>query len=177
LSSAPSGALVSTVKPDSAAAQAGLKAGDVILKYNGISIADAGQLSAQVSMATPGDTATLALWRDGQPLTLAVSIGSATPATAADRNSADQPGLGLALRPLTPDERSRAGVTEGLVVEDARGRAAEAGIQPGDLVLSVTGTPVQSVAQLRELVQTQDKQIALLIQRGDNRLFVAVSQG
>jgi serine protease Do len=177
LSSAPSGALVSTVEPDSAAAQAGLKAGDVILKYNGISIADAGQLSAQVSMATPGDIATLALWRDGQPLSVAVSIGSPTPVTADDRDPANQPGLGLALRPLTPDERSRAGVTEGLVVEDARGRAAEAGIQPGDLVLSVDGTPVQSVAQLRELVHTQDKQIALLIQRGDNRLFVAVSHG
>lgn len=68
--------------------------------YNGISIADAGQLSAQVSMATPGDTATLALWRDGQPLTVAVSIGSATPVTADDRDPADQPGLGLALRPL-----------------------------------------------------------------------------
>jgi serine protease Do len=51
------------------------------------------------------------------------------------------------------------------------------GIQPGDLVLSVDGTPVQSVAQLRELVHTQDKQIAQLIQRGDNRLFVAVSHG
>jgi len=177
LSSAPSGALVSTVEPDSAAAQAGLKAGDVILKYNGISIADAGQLSAQVSMATPGDTATLALWRDGQPVTVAASIGSATPATADDGDPADQPPLGLALRPLTPDERSRAGITEGLVVEDARGRAAEAGIQPGDLVLSVDGTPVQSVAQLRELVHTQDKQIALLIQHGDNRLFVAVSPG
>jgi len=61
--------------------------------------------------------------------------------------------------------------------KDAQGRAAEAGIQPGDVVLSVDGTPVQSVAQLRKMVQEHDKQIALLIQRGDARLFVPVTLG
>ncbi len=63
------------------------------------------------------------------------------------------------------------------MVEDAQGRAAEAGIQPGDVVLSVDGTPVQSVAQLREMVRKHDKQIALLIQRGEDRLFVPVTLG
>jgi serine protease Do len=63
------------------------------------------------------------------------------------------------------------------VVEDAQGRAAEAGIQPGDVVLSVDGTPVQSVEQLRKMVRDHDKQIALLIQRGDARLFVPVTLG
>jgi serine protease Do len=63
------------------------------------------------------------------------------------------------------------------VVEDAQGRAAEAGIQPGDVVLSVDGTPVQTVAQLRKMVKDHDKQIALLIQRGDARLFVPVTLG
>jgi serine protease Do len=85
--------------------------------------------------------------------------------------------LGLSLRPLKPEERQQAGVSGGLVVEDAQGRAAEAGIQPGDVVLSVDGTPVQSVAQLRKMVQEHDKQIALLIQRGENRLFVPVTLG
>jgi serine protease Do len=63
------------------------------------------------------------------------------------------------------------------MVEDAQGRAAEAGIQPGDVVLSVDGTAVQSVAQLRKMVQQHDKQIALLIQRGDARVFVPVTLG
>jgi serine protease Do len=53
----------------------------------------------------------------------------------------------------------------------------EAGIQPGDVVLSVDGTPVQSVAQLRKMVQEHDKQVALLIQRGNSRLFVPVTLG
>ena len=62
-------------------------------------------------------------------------------------------------------------------MEEASGRAAEAGIQQGDVVLSVDGTPVQSVAQLRELVHEHDKQVALLIQRGDSRIFVPVGLG
>ena len=57
------------------------------------------------------------------------------------------------------------------------GRAAEAGIQQGDVVLSVDGTPVQSVAQLRNLVHEHDDQVALLIQRGDSRIFVPVGLG
>ncbi len=63
------------------------------------------------------------------------------------------------------------------MVEEVQGRAAEAGIQPGDVVLSVDGTPVQTVAQLRKMVKDHDKQIALLIQRGDVRLFVPVTLG
>jgi serine protease Do len=45
------------------------------------------------------------------------------------------------------------------------------------VVLSVDGTPVHSVAQLREMVQKHEKQIALLIQRGEARLFVPVTLG
>jgi serine protease Do len=175
---APNGALVAKVEPDSAAAQAGLKAGDVILEFNGNPIVDAGQLSARVGASAPGDKASLQVWRDGKAATMNVTIGSAAPLEAAgtaDANASPQTRLGLALRPLNPEERQQAGVSGGLVVEDAQGRAAEAGIQPGDVVLSVDGTPVQSVAQLRKMVQEHDKQIALLIQRGENRLFVPVT--
>jgi serine protease Do len=83
----------------------------------------------------------------------------------------------LTVRPLNPEERQQAGVAGGLVVEDVQGHAAEAGIQRGDVVLSVDGKPVQSVEQLRKMVQEHDKQVALLIQRGDNRLFVPVTLG
>jgi serine protease Do len=62
-------------------------------------------------------------------------------------------------------------------VERAQGHAAEAGIQEGDVILGVDGTPVESVAQLRKLVQEHHKQVALLIQRGDNRLFVPLAVG
>jgi serine protease Do len=177
---APNGALVAKVEPDSAAAQAGVKVGDVILKFNENPIVDAGQLSARVGSAAPGDKASLEIWRDGKAMTLNVTIGSAGPvevAGTAGGEAAPQTRLGLALRPLNPDERQQAGISGGLVVEEAQGRAAEAGIQPGDVVLSVDGTPVQSIAQLRKLVQEHDKQVALLIQRGNSRLFVPVTLG
>jgi len=177
---APDGALVAKVDPDSAAARAGIKVGDVILKYNGETIVDAGQLSAHVGQAMPGDKATLDVWRDGKTSTLTATIGSASPVTvadAADQGAAGQPRLGLALRPLNPAERQQAGVSGGLLVEQSQGHAADAGIQPGDVVLSVDGTPVDSVAQLRKMIGSRDKQVALLIQRGENRLFVPVSLG
>jgi serine protease Do len=175
----PNGALVAKVVPDSAAAEAGIKVGDVILKFNGTPIIDAGSLSQRVGVATPGQKAEIEVWRNGKTLDMTATIGNAATLAKADDSSGDasQAKLGLALRPLNPEERQQAGVPGGLVVEDAQGRAAEAGIQPGDVVLSVDGTPVQSVEQLRKMVKDHDKQIALLIQRGDARLFVPVTLG
>ena len=177
--SSPAGALVAQVEPDSAAARAGIKAGDVIQKYNGNPIADAGQLSVHVNATAPGEKATLEIMRDGKPMTLTATIGAASAATVAKNGDAGQDGshLGMRLRPLTPDERSQVGVSGGLVVEESSGRAADAGIQQGDVVLSVNGTPVNSVSQLRDLVQKHGDQVALLIQRGDSRIFVPVGLG
>jgi serine protease Do len=84
----------------------------------------------------------------------------------------------LSVRPLTPDERDQAGVNHGLVVEAAQGHAADAGVQQGDVLLAVNGTPVDSVDQLRQAVNSQHGgDVALLIQRGDSRIFVAVNLG
>ena len=176
--SSPAGALVAKVEPDSAAAHAGLKAGDVILKYDGTVIEDSGQLASHVSMSAPGQRVTLEISRDGKPMSLNATVGSARQLTAdnAAGGDSDQSHLGLSVRPLTPEEREQAG-TNGLLVEEAQGRAAEAGIQPGDVLLSVNGTPVQSVAELRGLVHGRDAQIALLIQRGESRIFVPVAVG
>ena len=174
----PNGALVSKIEPDSAAAHAGIEVGDVILKVNDTPIVDAGQLSARIGTASPGDKAALEVWRNGKTLTLTATIGSATTLASAKAGAADAPArLGLALRPLNPEEKSQAGVAGGLVVEDSQGHAADAGIQPGDVVLAVDGNPVQSVAQMRKMVSEHDKQVALLIQRGENRLFVPVTLG
>jgi serine protease Do len=89
----------------------------------------------------------------------------------------EQGKLGLALRPLSPTERQQAGVDGGLMVEASKGHAADAGIQAGDVVLSVDGNPVQSVEQLRKMIGSHDTQVALLIQRGNTRLFVPVGLG
>jgi serine protease Do len=174
---APQGALVAKVEPDSAAAKAGLKPGDVILKFNGTAIPDAGALSVQVSGMAPGQSAQVEIMREGKPLTITATVGSAAHAQLArNEQSTGAPGthLGMSLRPLTSDEQQQLGVQGGLYVQDAQGRAADAGIQQGDVVLSVDGTPVKSVAQLKDLVHQHSDQVALLIQRGDARIFVPV---
>jgi serine protease Do len=178
----PAGALVAKVEPGSAAAEAGVKVGDVIMEYNGKPVVDASQLSMRVNTTAPGERATLTIWRSGKQQTLTAKIRSSTEQVAsADAGTgpgaSEQSQLGLTLRPLTHDERTEAGVANGLVVERAQGHAAEAGIQEGDVILGVDGTPVESVAQLRKLVQEHHKQVALLIQRGDNRLFVPLAVG
>jgi serine protease Do len=177
----PAGALVAKVEPNSPAARSGLKAGDVILKYDGATIGDSGQLAMRVNTTPPGQKATLEIWRDGKALTLTAVIGS--PSGSLTASAAPRPGeqthLGLTVRPLTPSERDQAGITHGLAVQAAQGPAAEAGIQQGDVVLAVNGTPVDSVAQMRELLHKdgKGKEVALLIQRGDNRMFVPVDLG
>ena len=66
---------------------------------------------------------------------------------------------------------------KGLLVEEANGPAARAGIQQGDLLLAVNGTPIQSVEQLRALVAKSGKTMALLIQREEGKIFVPVDLG
>lgn len=174
----PGGALVAKVEPNSAAARAGLHVGDVILKYDGDTVADAASLSMHVNTTAPGSKATLEVWRDGKPITLTATVGSATPLSADNGSTAApvQSHLGLSVRPLTPDERDQSGLTHGLVVEAVHGPAAEAGIQPGDVVLAVNGKPVQSASQLQQLAG-RDDHLALLIQRGEQRLFVPLDLG
>jgi serine protease Do len=174
---APAGALVAKVESGSAAADAGIQPGDVIVEYNGKTVKDAGDLSMRVNTTAPGEKATLTIWRDGESKTVTTKIRSATEETTADNLSSDGGHLGLTVRPLTRDEREQVGIAKGgLVVEGSKGRAAEAGIEPGDVLLGANGTPLESVDQLSKLTHDK-KQIALLVQRGDNRIYVPLSLG
>jgi serine protease Do len=174
----PAGALVSKVDPDSAAARAGLRAGDVILEYNDANLLDAGQLSAAVAMAAPGDSVKMKVWRDGKTVELTAKLGG-VPGKAELVKAAATSGatLGLGVRALTSDEASQSGIASGLLVERVGGAAARAGIQPGDVVLAVDGTAVSNVNQLRGMIGNHQNTVALLIQRGDARIFVPVQLG
>jgi serine protease Do len=178
----PDGALVRNVERGSAADKAGLKSGDVIRKVNGQAIVSGGDLSAIVSVAKPGDRVALDVWRDGKTIQLNATLANANDKAEPDsRNKLAEidkgAKLGLALRPLDPMERRQSGIANGLLIEDAGGPAQVAGIQPGDVLLSVNGKPVNSVEQVRDVVGKSSKSVALLIQRGDDKIFIPVRIG
>jgi serine protease Do len=85
--------------------------------------------------------------------------------------------LGLSLRPLDADERREVGVKEGLVIEQARGPAAAAGVQPGDVLLAINGAPAKDIEQVRAAMAKAGKSVALLIERNGDKIFVPVRLG
>ncbi len=174
----PAGALVSSVEKGGPAAKAGLQPGDVILALNGKEISGSSDLPPRVADLPPGTSARLEVWRDRRRHEIEVRVGEAKDATAVATHEHGAHGrLGLAVRPLTPEERQQAGVKGGVVVEDVQGPAARAGIQPGDVVLALNGTRVANVEQLRGLAAKSDKHVALLVQRGEARIFVPIDLG
>jgi serine protease Do len=177
----PEGALVANVEKGSPADKAGLQTGDVIHKANGEPVVASGDLPAIVNRSRPGDRIPLEVWRRGEKLQLTAQLAKASDKIAKAQNLSDRESgggkLGLALRPLDKAEARQAGVSAGLVVEDVSGRAARAGIEPGDVVLAVNGTPARSIEQMRSIVAKADKSVALLIQRGEDKIFVPVRIG
>jgi serine protease Do len=174
------GALVAKVEPESPAAKAGIKTGDVIVSWNGQPIAESSDLPVLVADTQPGTQASLVVWRAGaqQALTIAVgempadqaSLAAATPAPAQGK-------LGVAVRPLAKDEAKALGSPGGLYVERAAGPAAKAGVRPGDVILGVNGQSVSSPEALKQAIDQAGKHPALLVQRGEARIFVPVEIG
>ena len=173
----PDGALVSSVAPGSAAASAGLKAGDVITEVNGQSVVRSGELSSLIGLSAPGEQVKLKVWRDHAPQEIQAKLGAVEPqgTEVAEADGTVPPGqLGLALRALTREERKQAQVDQGMVVENVAGPAAKAGIEPGDVVLAINGRPVQSLEQVKQVLQSKPKSVALLVQRDGDKIFVPV---
>ncbi|MDH3209116.1 MAG: DegQ family serine endoprotease [Burkholderiaceae bacterium] len=176
----PDGALIASVSPDTAAAGAGLKSGDVITEVNGEPIVRSGDLSSRIGLATPGETVRLKFWRDKSPREISVKLGRAeeNKDTVGEGDSDAQPGqLGLALRALTPEERSRSGLDEGLLVERVSGPSVRAGVVPGDVLVAINGQRVNSIKQVRRVMEQKPKSVALLVERKDGRIFIPVNLG
>jgi serine protease Do len=177
----PEGALVASVEKGSPAEKAGLQPGDVIRKANGQPVVASGDLPAIVRLSTPGDRLQLEVVRQGRKVDLTAQLAAATEklAKAEPREESAAAGgkLGLALRPLQEAEKRQAGIKDGLLVEDVSGAAARAGVEPGDVVLAINGTPAKSVEQARSAIAKSDKSVALLIQRGEDKIFVPVRVG
>jgi serine protease Do len=175
----PEGALVSSVEKGGAAERAGIEPGDVILKLNGQPVTQSNELPAVIAGLAPGTSVKLEVWRQHATREVSVKLAEMEDKRTASNTEHAQAGgkLGLAVRPLTSQEQRQAKTEGGLLVEQARGPAADAGLQQGDIVVAANGVPVSSVADLRNAVEKSKSHIALLVQRGDTRLFVPVRVG
>ena len=176
----PHGALVSQVDAGGPAAKAGIKSGDVVLAANGTPIERSGQLSAVISQMRPGSHAELELWRDRSARKVSVEVEELKETRSAKNDSpAERPGakLGLAVRPLSPEERSAAHLEGGLLVEDVDGPALAAGLRAGDVILGANGQRVANVTELEGIAEKSKRSIALLVNREGTTIFVPLKLG
>ncbi len=177
------GAIISSVEQGSAAERAGLKQGDVIRSFNGQPVQDINALRNRVASVQPGSDATLVVVRDGSQREITVKLDEAASSKSARRGeepaTEDKAALGVSVAPLTPETASRLGVsgdTKGVVVEEVNpdSRAADAGIQPGDVIQQVNRQPVGTVDELRSAVRGSTKPLLVLINREGRNVFLTV---
>jgi serine protease Do len=171
----PRGALIGSVESGGPADKAGMKAGDIIVGVEGRQIERDAEVPSLISGMKPGSTAKIDVWRDRSVKSLTVKIAElqeegATVAQAGEGPQAEN-ALGLTVRPLQPEEKQAAKTEGTLLVEEVSGPAAEAGLQPGDILLGVNGTRVKSAAELQAAAKKSGKTVALLVQRGEAQIF------
>lgn len=171
------GALVAEVEAGGPAAAAGLQPSDIILSYNGKPIRDSIDLPRMVGASKPGSQASLSVWRKGKTEEISVKVGEmaderklATDDVEAKRNRA-----GLVVSPLSAAQKKELDIGSGVLVEEASGPAARAGIEPGDIVLAINNQDVQSPTDFDRLLSDPKKQrIALLVKRRDETHYVSI---
>ncbi|MDR3390786.1 MAG: DegQ family serine endoprotease [Sulfuriferula sp.] len=174
----PEGALIAAIEKGSPAAKAGLKVGDVILKFNNQSINRSIELPTLVADTKPGNTIKLQIWRNRAAQELPVVVGEASDGKTAQgkhTKSGKTPNkIGLVVSDLDKPALEELGINHGIIVEDSDGIAARAGIQPNDVILSVGNTSITSVTQFERIIADAHKNtsVALLIKRDDGTMYI-----
>jgi serine protease Do len=175
----PEGVLIAQVHPQSPAARAGIRRGDVVVAVDGFEVADSNALRYRVATRRPGDMVSVRYWRDGAVQTVPLSVAlppddSRNETTIAGAN----PMQGARVANITPalaDEMQMDLMASGVVVVAIAGAspADRFGFEQGDVIRQINGARIQTVAELRRALDSADAwQIAL--QRGDRLLNLAV---
>ena len=185
----PAGALVGSVMENEPAAKAGVQDGDVIIAVDKKNIDDSAALLRAIADKAPGSTAVLTVWRDGKTQEITVTLGERKTAQAMGKDGGsqkqqDESLLGLSVRPLKKEERKELKIDkdEGLLIVsvDPDKAAAEADLQPGDIILKANQVPVNSPAELSKIVKevgVKRGAVMLQIQRRGDTYFRAVPLG
>jgi serine protease Do len=181
------GGLVSNVEPDSAAARAGVRQGDVIVEVEGRSISDGNELRNVIAGTKPGTTVNLKVIRDGRTETVKATLAELPSKKGEDLSASNDDGggkgkFGMTVQPLTPELAERFELTRGtrgVVITDVdpNGAAADTGLQPGDVIQKVNGRDVASTAELRDSLAaaTESKPALLLVSRDGQSQFVTLT--
>ena len=178
----PIGALVGQVVPDSPAEKAGIKAGDVIIEYNGKEVSQMSMLPAMVAQTPVDEKARVVLVRDGKKETINVVIGKMAEEQALFDSSEDANilDLGLTVQELSPELADSLGIEDvsGLIVTnvDSGSAAAETGIKRGDIIQEINRQQVGSIAEYKKILQQakNKKSILLLVKRDQHTRFVVI---
>ncbi|HEU4851982.1 MAG TPA: DegQ family serine endoprotease [Telluria sp.] len=177
------GVEISLVEPDGPADKAGIKVGDIILKFNGVAIERSSDLRRQVGNTPVGSKAIVTVWRKGAqqdiPVTVVAleddkSARAIKPQTPVPKQAPNE--LGLNVSDLTDAQRKELRVDGGVLVNAAEGAAARVGIRRGDVILQVNSTAVTGAAQFNALVAKLDpkRNVALLVRRDDTSTYVVI---
>ena len=175
----PQGALVGQVMPDSPAAKAGLRSNDVILAFNDQTVGFSSELPPLVGRVRPGKTATVTIIRDGQQQLIEVKIEQLPDnprqnQAATDRSVSNR--LNITVGELSEEQQKN--FDQGVVVQTIEaGPASEAGLEPGDIILSLNNEKILNVKQFSEIMNRlpTGKPLQLLVQRGDAAMFLALT--
>jgi serine protease Do len=181
-----SGALVSSVTVGDPAEKAGLKAGDVIVAVDGVSVADAGDLTRKIGDLLPGVKITLSVWSDGKTVKIPLVLGERN----AEKVAQVRPGapggqgedvLGLNVRPVAETEAKALELDRAqglLVVEVSEGSpAAQNDLNAGDVILEANGKAVNTVKAFKDVIEGDGKEkgvVMLLVKRQGRNVFRTV---
>ena len=183
-----SGAMVTDV-PGGPAADAGMKAGDVITSFAGGEVKDPRDLVRRVADAPVGEAVDVVVQRDGKPVDLKVTLGRRELAEGSGSDTVESASesasdlMGMTVAPLTPEIAAELGVSRdmtGLVVQsvDPNGAAADKGLTAGDVITEAGQQPVTSLADLqariKEAREAGRKSILMMVRRAGEPRFVAL---
>jgi len=159
------GAFVSQVMPNSSAAKAGIKAGDVITSLNGKPISSFAALRAEVGSMPIGSKVTLGLLRDGKPVNVSLEL---------QQSSQNQVDSSTIFSGIEGAEMSNKGEDKGVVVNNVKANspAARIGLKKGDVIMGANQQPVKNIAELRKILDSKPSVLALNIQRGDSSIYL-----
>jgi serine protease Do len=176
------GALIANIEKNGPAEKAGLEPSDIILKFDNKDVKTSTDLPRLVGAVKPGSKVNVQVWRKGAAKEISVAVGElpvdkvATTPPFKRGKTENINKLGLSLSELTADQRKELKLNAGVLVEEVKGAAARAGLQPGDIILAINNSEVKSVEQFNQALGKLEtrKNLALLVRRGETTQYITV---